>query len=43
MRRVARTEVPETRCDDYADVLHGVRVPDPYRWLEDVDSDETAA
>ncbi|GAB4151552.1 MAG: prolyl oligopeptidase family serine peptidase [Planctomycetota bacterium] len=34
---------PPTRRDAIAETLHGVRVEDPYRWLEDQDSDEVAA
>ncbi len=33
---------PPTRTDPVADVLHGDRIEDPYRWLEDASSPEVA-
>ena len=35
-----RPEPPVTRADDVVDEIHGTRVPDPYRWLEDGQGDE---
>ncbi|WP_437957879.1 prolyl oligopeptidase family serine peptidase [Sorangium sp. So ce119] len=34
---------PPSRIVDVVHVLHGVPVPDPYRWLEDGESDEVQA
>lgn len=34
---------PPTRSKVVTDVLHGTEIPDPYRWLEDPSSPETAA
>ncbi len=34
---------PPTRIEIVTDTIHGVAIPDPYRWLEDQDSPETRA
>lgn len=34
---------PATRTEDVVDILHGVKVADPYRWLEKADDPEVQA
>lgn len=41
--KIATLPYPETRMDDVKEDYHGTIVADPYRWLEDDNSEETAA
>jgi prolyl oligopeptidase len=34
---------PKTRVDNVKEIIHGVEIVDPYRWLEDQESPETRA
>lgn len=37
----SKCDYPKARVSDQIDVFHGIKVADPYRWLEDGDSQET--
>jgi prolyl oligopeptidase len=41
--QAARLAYPPARTGDTADEYNGMKVPDPYRWMEDLDSPETRA
>src|SRR5215510_6382246 len=43
MRDEEGLNYPAARRGETADLYHGTRVPDPYRWLEDPDAPETRA
>ncbi len=40
---LAQLQYPETKKGDTKEEYHGTNVPDPYRWLEDDNSEETKA
>ena len=41
--RITRVSYPQSHRDATKEMLHGHEIPDPYRWLEDPDSEETVA
>jgi prolyl oligopeptidase len=43
LAQTALPNPPPTRRDDFREVIHGVEIIDPYRWLEDDRSPETRA
>ena len=38
----SKMKYPETKVIDVTDDYHGRKVTDPYRWLEDTESEQTA-
>ncbi|MCJ7694222.1 MAG: hypothetical protein MUO40_02250, partial [Anaerolineaceae bacterium] len=36
-----KPDYPKTKKTDFIELLHGIEVPDPYRWMENIDSPET--
>jgi prolyl oligopeptidase len=36
-------QYPKTKTDDLVEILHGQSITDPYRWMEDLESDEIKA